>query len=206
MKAVLTDEEVHVYSSMEENSISIAALHKGDIVELGKVTRKKNQTWVEITLPNEQKGYIVGETKIFTIKKAQLTSNSADLHESPDENSPVLKTYTKGSQLTVSGVENLEAGNWFKIEDEAGMVGYIASGSAKLRVVPELSRSTAIRSMITGAVFAVIGIVLTLANGNPNDQGGMIYISYAVIFFGLLQLGQGAFEFYRVTRKEKNKA
>ncbi len=203
MKAVLTDDDVLVYSSMEENNISIATLHKGDVVDLGKVTRKKDKTWVEITLPGEQKGYIGGETKIFSIKKAQVMGNSIDVHETPDEASPVVKTITKGTVVTVSGVENLESGNWFKLEDEAGLIGYIPTQASKLRVVPELSRSSAIRNMATGAIFTAIGVVLTLMNSNTAQQNSMIYISYAVIFFGLLQLGQGAVELYKVTRSKK---
>lgn len=203
MKAVITDEEVRVFSSMEENNLSIATLHKGDVVELGKVTRKKDKTWVEANLPGDQKGYIAGETKIFTIKKAQLISNSVDLHEAPDETSPVLKTYTKGAILTVSGVETLEAGNWFKIEEEPDIVGYIPTKPSKLRVVVEPSRSSAIRNFITGVVFAGIGLVLTLMNSNASQQNSMIYVSYAVIFFGLLQMGQGVFEYVKVMRKKE---
>jgi uncharacterized protein YgiM (DUF1202 family) len=168
------------------------------------VTRKKDKTWVEVTMAGEQKGYITGDTKIFAFKKAQLMSNSVDVHETADENSPVIKTLTKGTIVTVSGVENLETGNWFKIQDDAEMVGYIPTQGSKLRVVPELSRSSAIRNMATGAIFTVIGIVLTLMNSSSANQNTMIYISYAVIFFGLLQLGQGAVEMYKVTRA-KNK-
>ncbi|MPM19985.1 hypothetical protein SDC9_66412 [bioreactor metagenome] len=202
MKAVLTDEDVKVYNSMEDTSLSIATLHKGDEVDLGKVTRKKNETWVEISLPNDQKGYIAGETKIFTVKRAQLTSKSADLHEAPDETSPILKTYIKGDLMTVKGVETQEAGNWFKIVEEPDLVGYLASSSVKLRVVPELTRSAAIRNLVTGGIFAVIGIVLSLLNSDPTQQNSMIYISYAVIFFGLLQMGQGAFELYKLSKQK----
>ncbi len=202
MKAVLTDEDVKVYNSMEDTSLSIATLHKGDEVNLGKVTRKKNKTWVEILLPNDQKGYIVGETKIFTIKRAQLTSKSADLHEAPDDTSPILKTYVKGDLMTVKGVETQETGNWFKIVEEPNLVGYLAASGTKLRVVPELTRSAAIRNLVTGAIFAIIGIVLTLLNSDPTQQNNMMYISYAVIFFGLLQLGQGAFELYKLSKQK----
>jgi hypothetical protein len=202
MKAILTDEEVKVYASMEDTTLSIATFHKGDEVDLGKVTRKKNETWVEVALPNDQKGYIAGETKIFTIKRAQLTSKSVDLHEAPDETSPELKTYVKGDIMTVKGVEALEAGNWFKIVEEPDLVGYIAAAEAKLRVVPELTRSGAIRNLVTGGIFAAIGIVLTLMNSDPTQQNGMSYISIAVIFFGLLQMGQGVFELYKLNKQK----
>lgn len=207
MKAILTDESVPVYSSMEENNISIATLHKGDAMELGKVTKKKKKTWVEIALPGDQKGYIAGDTKIFTVRKAQLASNSVDVMDALSRAANLVKIYTKGSIFTVTSIEKTDDGNWFKVQDESGLVGYIPTSTAKLKVVPEFTRSGATRNIITGLIFAVIGVVLTLMNTNAQQGGSMIYISYAVIFFGLLQIGQGAVEYYKATRsKDKPKA
>jgi len=68
--------------------------------------------------------------------------------------------------------------------------------------VPELTRSGAIRNLVTGGIFAAIGIVLTLMNSDPTQQNGMSYISIAVIFFGLLQMGQGVFELYKLNKQK----
>ena len=202
MKAILTDDQVLVYSSMEENNISIATLHKGEEMELGKVTRKKTKTWVEISLAGGQKGFIPGETKIFTVRKAQLVSNSVDMMDAPASTANLVKTYTKGSIFTVTLFEKTDEGNWFKVRDEAGQEGFIPSTSTKLKVVQEPTRSGAIRNLITGLIFTVIGVVLTFMNSAPDQANSMIYISYAVIFFGLLQMGQGGVEYYKFTHKK----
>ena len=50
MKAILTDEQALVYNSFEDQTISIATIHKGEVMDLGKVIRKKKKVWVEIAL------------------------------------------------------------------------------------------------------------------------------------------------------------
>ena len=204
MKAILTDEQALVYNSLEDQTISIATIHKGEVMDLGKVIRKKKKVWVEIALPGEQKGYIAGDTKIFAVRKAQLTSNTANLVDTPSKLAANVKTFTRGTILTISGVEKNDEGSWFKATDEAGVSGYVIS-DAKMKVVPESSRSGANRNMITGLIFIIVGIALAVMNGQSQQASGMVYIAYAVIFFGLLQGGQGVVEYLRV-RKNTNPA
>lgn len=204
MKAILIDDEVHVYGSMEDDSISIATLRKGEMMELGKVSQRKRKTWVEITLSGEQKGYIAGDTKIFAVRRASVASASADMKDAPGPDAKLLKTLVKGSILTVSGVEKNDDGTWYKVTDDAGVEGFIPS-SSKLRVVPESTRSGATRNMVTGLIFVVIGILLTTSDFGSSSGNTMVMVSYAVIFFGLLQLGQGVFEYFRVRKDEANK-
>lgn len=204
MKAILTDEQALVYNSFEDQTISIATIHKGEVMDLGKVIRKKKKVWVEIALPGEQKGHIAGDTKIFAVRKAQLTSNTANLVDTPSKLAANVKTFTRGTILTISGVEKNDEGSWFKATDEAGVSGYVIS-DAKMKVVPESSRSGANRNMITGLIFIIVGIALAVMNGQSQQASGMVYIAYAVIFFGLLQGGQGVVEYLRV-RKNTNPA
>jgi len=202
MKAILTEESAPVYSSAEDQAISIATIHKDEVMELGKVIRKRGgKVWVEITLPNDVKGYIVGGTKIFAVRNALIPRNPADLVEAPQKDARVVKTLVRNKIVTVYGVEKNDEGSWFKVTDEDGTQGYIST-DAKLRVAPELSRSGARRNLITGLVFIFIGIVLSFMNGQSSQAGGIVYLAYAVVFFGLLQGGQGAVELYRVRKAE----
>jgi hypothetical protein len=202
MKAILIDDEIHVYASTETESISVAVLHKGVEMELGKVTQKKKKTWVEISLPGDQKGFIPGDTKIFAIRKTTVATPSVDIKKAPSEDSETIKTLVKGSPLTVYGVEGTdETGKWFKVRDEEKVEGYVPTPT-KLRVLPEVSKTSAIRNIVTGFIFAGIGGFLVFTDSNSGSN--MQWIAYAVIFFGVLQLGQGVAEFIRVNR-EKNK-
>jgi uncharacterized protein YgiM (DUF1202 family) len=205
MKAIMMDEEIPVYSSIDDTSISIRTLHKGEEVELGKVTQKKRKTWVEVNLPGDQKGYISGDTKIFAIRKATVMNAAVDVKESANDDARVIKTLVKGSTVTVTGVEKPEGGtDWFKVHDEANIEGYVPT-STKLRVVPELSQSNAVRNLVTGTIFAAIGVFFTLSNNSTGTTNNMVWISYAVIFFGLLQFVQGGYEYIQIIRARKAK-
>lgn len=201
MKAILTDEDALVYGSTEDDSISIATVHKGDEVDLGKVIRKKGKVWVEIALPGNQNGYIPGDTKIFAIRKGQVSNKTADLVDSPSPTATVLKTLKKGDIVTVNGIEKNDEGSWFKALDDSGANGFIST-SAKLKVVPEYTRSGATKNMITGLVFVVIGVGLAIMNFKSASASLAIYIAYAVVFFGLLQGGQGVFEYIKANKKQ----
>jgi hypothetical protein len=201
MKAILTDEDTLVYGSTEDQSISVATVHKNDEMELGKVIRKKGKVFVEITLPGNEKGYIAGETKIFAVRKGQVSTKTADLVDSPNASAVLIKTLQRGTILTINGVEKTEEGSWFKALDDNGVNGYIST-SAKLKVVPEYTRSGSIKNMLTGLVFIVIGIGLGLANSRSASASISIYIAYAIIFFGLLQGGQGVVEYFKFKKSE----
>lgn len=201
MKAILIDEQVPVYASMEDESISIATLHQGDQMDLGKVSQKKKKTWVEITLTGGQKGYILGDTKIFAVRKAVVARNPVDIVDAASGTANVIKTLVKGTNVTAYGVEKNDDGSWFKVRDDSGTEGYIPT-SAKLRVIQEATRANATRNMVTGLIFVVIGIFLTISNTNSAAGESMLLISYAVIFFGLLQIGQGVVEYVRVSRSK----
>jgi hypothetical protein len=226
MKAVLTEEKATVYGSTDEHSISIATIHKGELLELGKVVRKggklfekkplrgglwypklnlfyTEKVWVEITLPGDQKGYIEGNTSIFAVKKAALYSKTADLLETANKNGFVIKTLKDGAILTVIGIDKTEEGSWFKVTDENGVTGYLLS-TAKLKEIPMYNRDSAKKNMITGLAFLILGGGVAIFNiqSSQSDNTIMLYIAYAIIFFGILQGGQGLAEFVRARRSK----
>jgi uncharacterized protein YgiM (DUF1202 family) len=205
MKAVLTEESTPVYASLDDQTISITTIHKGEIVDLGKVTKKKNkEVWVAATLENGTKGYIHGDAKIYRVQKGQLTDKSIDMVDAPSKDAVVLKTLVKGAIITITAVEKNDDGSWYHGTDETGATGYIPS-SAGLRVAPEFTSGGARKDMITGLVFIVVGAVLAFLDTRNNQSSGMVFLSYAVIFFGILQGGQGLYEYLIVRKKEKEK-
>lgn len=226
MKAVLTDDQAPVYGSTEDQSITIAMIHRGEVMELGKVIRKgekffekklisgnlwipklnlssSDKVWVEIFLPGGQIGYIPGSTTIFAIRKAALYSKTAEFRETPSKDGKIIKTLKNKALLTVMAIEKTDEGPWFKVTDENGVTGYLAS-TAKLREIPEYNKASAKKNIITGLIFLVIGAGLTfLYSRNQSGATIMLYIGYAVIFFGILQGGQGVMELIK-SNKDKN--
>ena len=119
MKAIMVEDVVKVTREPSDEAISIMSLKKGDIVETGKVTRKKKSSWVQVILPGGQTGYISGQTRIFVIRQVELAAET-NLLSAPTETAAILKSLPKGSILSATGVVDVEV--------EADRLGEAARG------------------------------------------------------------------------------
>jgi hypothetical protein len=202
MRGILVDDFVRVYAEPSNQTLSLSSLKKGDEVELGKVTRKKKEVWVEITLDSGQAGFISGDTKIFVIKKVQFFSDNIEAHEEPSQESAVLKTYPKKTIVKAVGYESDEGKGWVKIIDAEGITGYV-KGEAKIRVYQEATKANGKKQMFTGGMFSVLAAAFyffTLNNGE--NAGNMSILIVAVFAFGLMQIVQGYLEYNKAKKKE----
>jgi len=203
MRASLGDESARVWQEPNAESISMTSIHKGEEFEVGKVIRKKKEVWVTVTLDSGVIGYISGDTHIFAIQKVEAVGNDLELYKEPDDTSPVLATIPKKTLFTVRGVENVNDVNWYHAEDEEGNKGYIKTG-VRLRAKPQITRESARKMMITGALFAVGGAVLYFVfPSNPEAAGGdTSFISLGLILLGLFQVFQGFMQYRQMGKKE----
>ncbi len=203
MRASLGDDNARVWQEPNAESISMTSIRKGDEFEVGKVIRKKKEVWVTVTLDNGVTGYISGDTHIFAIQKVEAVGNDLELYESPDATSPVLSIIPKKTLFTVRGFENANDENWYRAEDEEGNQGYIKSG-VRLRAKPQITRESARKMMITGALFAVGGAVLYFVfPANPEASGGdTSFISLGLILLGLFQVFQGFMQYRQLGKKD----
>ena len=203
MRASLGDESARVWQEPNSESISLTSIHKGEEFEIGKVIRKKKEVWVTITLDNGVTGFISGDTHIFAIQQVEAVGNDLELYQQPDDSSPVLATITKKTLFTVRGVETVNEESWYRAETGEGVQGYIKSGS-RLRAKPQVTKESARKMMITGALFAVGGAVLYfLFPSNPEAAGGNTsFISLGLILLGLFQVFQGFAQYRQQSKKD----
>jgi SH3-like domain-containing protein len=203
MRASLGDESARVWQEPNSESISLTSIHKGEEFEIGKVIRKKKEVWVTITLDNGVTGFISGDTHIFAIQQVEAVGNDLELYQQPDSSSPVLATIAKKTLFTVRGVETVNEESWYRAETEEGVQGYIKSGS-RLRAKPQVTKESARKMMITGALFAVGGAVLYfLFPSNPEAAGGNTsFISLGLILLGLFQVFQGFAQYRQQSKKD----
>lgn len=210
MRGILVDESVKVFSEPGDQAISLFTLQKGDQFELGKVTRKKREVWVEITTTSGQSGYIAGETRIFEIKKVQLLNPDAELHEDPSDESNVLKKFEKNSIVTAVGFEKDEGKGWVKVIDGDSVTGYI-KGDSRIRVYQEATKAGGKKLMLTGGMFALLGIafyIYSLNQVQTQTEGAtsnMSILTVAVVAFGLMQFVQGILQYYKAKKEETEK-
>lgn len=223
MRATLSDESAPVLQEPSPESISITSLKKGEEFELGKVTRKKKEAWVAVTLQNGATGYINGSTRIFQVQKVEAIGNPIEVHEAPDDDSPILKTIPKKTPFTLCGFEKVEiedsgdaeegkegeeapkvkkGGDWLIMYDADIKKGYFRAGH-KLRAVAEYTAASARKLMITGGIFTAIGIVAYFvinATAANDGSGNSSFLALALMLLGLFQLGQGYMQWRKVKK------
>lgn len=202
MKAVLTDESTRIFSEPNEQAITLTTLQKGIEVELGKVTKKKKEVWVEVTLLSGQIGYIPGDTKIFAIKKVQLLNNSVDMLDAPIADATVVKTYAKNAIFTAIGIEKEDDKGWVRVRDDSGLEGYIP-GAAKIKVYQEPTKSGGKKLMITGGIFASLGIVIFVVSlFQVQSATDSPFLMIALLALGFMQVVQGYLQYRKASKTE----
>lgn len=203
MKGIIVDESVKIYSEPSNQNISLATLKKGDEVELGKVSKKKREVWVAVTLSSGLTGYIPGETKIFVIKKVQLLKDQVELHEGADAESGIIKTYPKNTVLTAVGVEGESSKGWVKVIDAENVTGFI-SGEARIKLFEEATKAGGKKAMLTGGMFAILGAAFYIFSISQSaNSSNMGFLIVAIVAFGLIQFVQGYIQYSKAKKNEK---
>lgn len=206
MKANLLEESVTVFSEPDEKSEILATLQKGEEFEVGKVKKKDQQAWVEVTLPSGQKGYLLGDTRIFEYKYIMLPKESVNLFDVPQERAKILKTFTGNSILFTLGVENDGGQSWVHVVDETGLKGYIR-GNTQVRPYQPPSRESAKKSLLYGILCICLGIAACFSSFFlPLELTAMV-VGIIFIGLGLWSVILGLIEYKKASEKaQKTKA
>jgi uncharacterized protein YgiM (DUF1202 family) len=199
MRAIMTEDSVRVYSEAKEGAISIFSLRKGDEVETGKVTRKKKESWVEVTLDSGQKGFISGQTRIFVVRKIELMTET-QMFDAASESAKLVKALPKGTVVSAVGVEKEGSNTWYLVREENGELGYV-NGRSKYKVYQEATLGGGKKLIITGGVFAVMGLVFLFVSISQQSTSSSLFLIIGLIGLGLVQVVQGVLQY----RKAKNK-
>lgn len=202
MRAVTTDEQTPVYASTSDQTISIATLHKGEEFDLGKVTKVRREAWVEVTLDSGVKGYISGNAKIFGIRKVELQVNSAEMHQEPSSESPVVRALKKGDLFETLRIEENGDERWVRIRDLRNLEGYIA-GDTRIKILPPNSRAAAKKTVLIGVALLGAGAVVTAISFMGEKNQTTYFLAMGLILFGFMQLMQGGMQYFQTIRQEK---
>lgn len=203
MRAILIEESVRVYSEAKEGAISIFSLRKGDEVETGKVTRKKKESWVEVTLDSGQKGYISGQTRIFVIRKIELMTET-ELFDAASEGAALVKALPKGTVVSAIGVEKEDKNTWYLVREESGEQGYV-NGRAKYKVYQEATTGGGKKLIITGGIFAAMGLVFLVVSMGQQSTSSSLFLIIGLIGLGLVQVVQGVLQYRKAKNKQDSK-
>jgi hypothetical protein len=196
MKARIIDPHATVYSKPDLNSALITQLLTGNEVEVGSVINKGDRKWVSVQLQNGQRGYLPGETKIFSIKQVVLLQDEVSVYSAPFEISSVKSRLKKNSKFIITEVVNQDGKNWAKIRDAAGMEGYI-DGKTRIKNLTVISKAAAKKTMLYGFLLCFAGAAITVVSYSFATSGGTYIVSWGAIILGGIQFLRGLFQYLR---------
>jgi hypothetical protein len=196
MRARILDPQVKLYSSPEVNAISLATLMEGTEIEFGAVRKIAGKKWVEVILPTGQKGYIPGETRIFHFRLATLLQKEAKVYTQPALDSLPKMPLTAKTKFYLIDVIKVDGVDWVKVRESSTGEGFIP-GNTRIRVIPEKTKAMAIRSMISGGLWCIGGIVVAATTTPQTSSGGMPIIAWGAILYGAVQLIQGLYQYLK---------
>ena len=196
MKARTLDKQVKVYSSMEDNAVSIAVLPEGSEIDFGVARRKAGKVWVPITLSTGQQAFILGDARIYVIKQGALMQKKADLFSEPSKTSLVKLELDGKSRFDILKVEEADGKRWVKIRDNNGVEGYI-DGNTRIRVIQQKTKALARKNILSGAMWLLAGLIITFSNNSIASGSGFAFLGYGAILFGAFILISGVVQFFK---------
>jgi hypothetical protein len=194
MKGRIIDPQVKVYSSMDENSVSIATFQEGKEIEFGGAKRKSGKVWVPITLSTGQQAFIPGESRIFAIREGSLMQNNVDVHAEPSAESLVKQQLARNSKVYILQVVKGEGQDWVRVRDASGSEGYI-SGDTRIKVLQQKTKAAGRKNILTGAMWLIAGLVITFSGSTPSASGSFGLLGYGAILFGAVMLISGVVQY-----------
>ncbi len=195
MKARILDPQVKVYSSMDQNAVSIATLPQGSEIEFGGAKRGAGKMWVPITLSTGQLAYIPGEARIAAIHEGALMQDNVSLYTEPSAESQVKQQLGRNTKVYL--LEGVEEGGqiWKRVRDMNGSEGYIA-GDTRVRLIQPKTKAMARKNLLTGVMWLIAGLAITFSGSSNTSGGSFSLLGYGAILFGAVMLIMGLVAFF----------
>ncbi len=195
MKAKILDPQVKVYSSIDENAVSIATLQEGSEIEYSAPKRRAGKLWVPITLSTGQQAFIPGEARIAVLHEGALMQDNVALHAEPSAESQVKQQLRLNTKLLL--LQNTEGGGqiWKRVRDMNGSEGYIA-GDTRVRVIQQKTKATARKNLLTGMMWLIAGLAITFSGSSNTSGGSFSLLGYGAILFGAVMLIMGLVAYF----------
>jgi hypothetical protein len=195
MKARIIDPQVKVYSTMNENEVSIATLSQGMEVEFSAPKRKAGKIWVPVKLATGQQAYIPGDARIFAIREGALMQENVDMHTEASPDSTVKQSLTRNSHMSILEVTKQNDERWVRIRDSSGSEGFIP-GDTRIRLVQEKTKAGGRKNMLSGLMWLVAGGIIIFSGAPALSGSTFTLLGYGALVFGLGTLVYGIFQFF----------
>ncbi len=205
MKGRLLDPQATLYAQPDPTSLAVAQLSEGQELDVTDTTTHNGQRWAAVVLPDERRGYLQGDTRIFRFRNARLVETT-DIYSEPSSASPVLGRYPSGTLLLIVGTAVQDGRTWIKVRDGGGKEGFVfedtrmedanrPSQAEIAEAIAERNRHVAQRNMIVGGLWCGGGIAVTVVTYTAASGGGTYVVAWGAIIFGAVQFFRGMAKF-----------
>jgi hypothetical protein len=159
MKAIIRNKPVAMRAEPDGNAPIREELTPGREIELGQACSTSAGEWVEIRLPDDQRGYIPGDTEIIKITRRALYQPRALLRNGPAAKAAVVLVLKAGAEFELIGNHQEEGKDWVEIRLPDGSKGFV-DGDTRIREVSSGPLPAWLASMGGGA-----NLILTIGGG-----------------------------------------
>ena len=200
MKIKILQDDAQLYAQVETESTPIRVLQKGEMAELGKVTKARGLQWVEITLPDGTHGFLAGTTRTFSLITATINQRHVQLYGTAARGQAIVEL-KKGTLVEFIDLVEANGESWICVRDKTGHQGYI-EGNTKILQKARVTKQTGVTNMLVGGAFFVVGTIITIATfSSATSSGGSYYICWGAMLFGAIQFIQGLIQFLTAPEK-----
>jgi hypothetical protein len=194
MKATILDPQVKVYSTMDENGVSIATLSQGMEVEFAGTKRKAGKMWVPVILATGQQAYLPGDARIFPIREGDLMQDSVDVQTEASTDSTVKQSLTRNARMSILEVVKEGDERWVRIRDTAGSEGYIP-GDTRIRLIQQKTKAMGRKNILNGIIWLIAGGIISFSGAPAVSGSGFTLLGYGALIFGLVMVIYGIVQF-----------
>ena len=196
MKGRIIDPQVKVHGEPDPGSLSVASLTSGDEVDFIGMHKVAKKNWAEVGLSGGQKGYLPAETKLFFFKQASLQKTSSKIYSRPSSLSSVKGALQKKDRFYIIEVIDRDSKEpWVKIRDLSEAEGFI-DGNARIKVVTEVTRALGKRTMVSGGLWCLAGILIATGVIMAASNLGAFIITWGAFVYGTVQFFRGFYQFW----------
>ena len=176
-------------------NMPLIELPVGREIQLGSVKNSDGLKWVAVALPDGRKGFLPGDTRVFTRKSATLLQDEVVVRALPSASAGEVARYTKNAKFDLIDQVAGEGGDWVQVCDAAGRQGYI-DGQTRVRTTPIVTKDVAASQMRTGALWCIGGIAITAITYSAASDGGGYLIMWGPMLWGGWTFLKGLFNYF----------
>lgn len=190
MRGRITEQPVQVFR-LEDGTITsppFAEVAVGAEVDYGDPRLLSGRQYVPVMLPDGQRGYILGDSKVVRFKRVLLKADKVPVHREPDFGSPLTTALAKGTAVYLLETVDRDGRKWNRLRTPAGVEGYIEQ-ITPVAIVPDASRAAGRQYLWAGLRWLAAALALALLGGALGLPADRMFLMGCVPLFQAVRFG-----------------